>query len=75
MRRCLGASFATFEMKVVLRTVLRRARLRAASASPEKSRRRSIVLAPARGARAVLVERAERPATRAAWETQAAASR
>ena len=75
VRRCLGASFATFEMKVVLRTVLRRARLRAASASPEKSRRRSIVLAPARGARAVLVEREERPATRAAWETQAAASR
>jgi cytochrome P450 family 135 len=57
IRRCLGASFAQFEMKVVLATVLRQARLGAASPRPETTRRRSIVLAPARGARAVMHER------------------
>jgi cytochrome P450 len=54
MRRCLGASFATFEMQVVLGTVLRRLRLRPAGARRERARRRSIVLAPAHGAQAVL---------------------
>jgi cytochrome P450 len=73
VRRCLGASFATFEMKVVLRTVLRRARLGAASSRPEGSRRRSIVLAPARGARSVLVERRPKPPEPAAWQTAVAA--
>ena len=53
MRRCLGASFASFEMQVVLRTVLRRVRLRAARRRVERVRRRSIVLAPSRGARAI----------------------
>jgi cytochrome P450 len=60
VRRCLGASFATFEMKIVLRTILRRARLKAASDRPETSRRRSIVLAPRRGTRSVLLERGPR---------------
>ena len=55
VRRCLGASFATLEMKVVLRTILRRVRLEAASSRPATARRRSIVLAPAGGARAVAV--------------------
>jgi cytochrome P450 len=54
MRRCLGASFATFEMQVVLATVLARVSLRAATAKPERVRRRSIVLAPHRGARAII---------------------
>jgi cytochrome P450 len=57
IRRCLGASFAQFEMRVVLAAVLRQARLGAASPRPETTRRRSIVLAPARGARAVMHER------------------
>ena len=57
MRRCLGASFATFEMQVVLSTILTRLRLKAASSRPERVRRRSIVLAPNHGARAVLTER------------------
>jgi cytochrome P450 family 135 len=55
VRRCLGAAFATFEMKLVLRTILASATLRAANPRPEPSRRRAIVLAPGRGARAVLV--------------------
>jgi cytochrome P450 family 135 len=58
VRRCVGASFATFEMKVVLETILTRARLRAASGRPESAMRRAIVLSPRRGTRAVLEQRA-----------------
>ena len=58
IRRCLGAAFATFEMKTVLKTVLARADLRPASARAESIHRRAIVLAPRRGARAVLTARA-----------------
>ena len=36
VRRCIGASFAQVEMQVVLREVLRRVRLRAASQRPER---------------------------------------
>jgi cytochrome P450 len=50
-RRCLGASFALFEMRVVLRTVLSRARLSAAEDGDEAVVRQSVTLAPARGAR------------------------
>jgi cytochrome P450 family 135 len=64
VRRCLGASFATFEMKIALRTVLRRARLEPASRRPEGTWRRSIVLAPRRGTRSVLVDRSPRPSRR-----------
>ena len=58
IRRCLGAAFATFEMKSVLKTILARADLRPASARAESIHRRAIVLAPRRGARAVLAGRA-----------------
>jgi cytochrome P450 len=54
-RRCLGAAFATAEMKVVLRAVLERARPRAAGDGRlEASRRRSITLSPREGAEVVL---------------------
>jgi cytochrome P450 len=54
-RRCLGAAFATVEMKVVLRTVLERARPRVAGDGRlEVSRRRSITLSPGGGAEVVL---------------------
>jgi cytochrome P450 len=54
-RRCLGAAFATAEMKVVLRAVLERARPRAAGDGRlEASRRRSITLSPREGAELVL---------------------
>ena len=49
-RRCLGASFAMLEMKVVLRAVLARAEVRAGLDGPELTRRRSITLSPGRGA-------------------------
>jgi cytochrome P450 len=54
VRRCLGASFATFEMKVVLATILRHVLPEPASDRAERTRRRSIVFAPARGARAIV---------------------
>jgi cytochrome P450 len=59
-RRCLGASFALLEMKIVLRAVLEQAELAPAADDAEGARRRSITLSPKAGARTVL--RARRPA-------------
>jgi len=63
-RRCLGASFALLEMKVVLRTVLSRAEIAPAPTSTETARRRAITLSPRHGALTVLTarERAREPA-------------
>jgi cytochrome P450 len=49
-RRCIGAPFATLEMREVLRAVTQRFTLRPARPQGERVRRRSITLAPARGA-------------------------
>ena len=57
VRRCLGASFAEFEMRIVLSEVLGRCRLRAASGQPEGVKRRNITFSPKRGTPVVLVER------------------
>jgi cytochrome P450 len=59
-RRCLGASFAQLEMKIVLRSVLARAEPVASDAT-ERSRRRAITLSPRRGAVTVLRPRPVRP--------------
>jgi cytochrome P450 len=56
-RRCIGAAFASFEMKVVIRTVLARARLVAADRRDERVRLHNVTLVPAKGARVVLRER------------------
>jgi cytochrome P450 len=67
-RRCLGASFAQLEMKIVLRAVLAQNELAPAAPGGEGARRRSITLSPKAGSRAVLRVRsparavAERPA-------------
>jgi cytochrome P450 len=53
-RRCLGASFALLEMRVVLREVLRRYDLQPALDGAEISRRRSITISPRFGAATVL---------------------
>jgi cytochrome P450 len=53
-RRCLGASFATFEMQVVIRRVLERADLRAVDRRPERRLRRGVTIVPRRGVRVVL---------------------
>jgi cytochrome P450 len=48
-RRCLGASFATFEMGVVIRRVLERARLTATGRGAEAGVRKGITFVPAKG--------------------------
>jgi cytochrome P450 len=55
-RRCLGAAFATTEMKVVLRTVLTHARLRAGRPRLEDVGRRAVTLVPKRGTLVVVDE-------------------
>jgi cytochrome P450 family 135 len=49
-RRCLGASFATFEMRVVIRRVLERALLEPVGRA-EKGIRRGVTIVPRRGVR------------------------
>jgi cytochrome P450 len=56
-RRCLGASFAMLEMKLVLRAVLARSEICLAADGLERTRRRAITLSPRRGARTVLRDR------------------
>jgi cytochrome P450 len=56
-RRCLGASFALQEMKVVIRSVMSRLELAPAGDGPEPTGRRSITFSPARGATVVLRDR------------------
>jgi cytochrome P450 family 135 len=51
IRRCLGASFALYEMRIVLETVLRRATLATTDDAPEKVRRRFVTYTPGRGGR------------------------
>lgn len=53
-RRCLGASFALMEMRIVLRRTLERATLRPAARELEKVQFRGITLAPRDGVRVVL---------------------
>jgi cytochrome P450 len=61
MRRCIGASFAQVEMRVVLREVLRRVRLSAPSSRPERPRVQHVTVVPSRGARVVVEERLSAP--------------
>lgn len=57
-RSCLGAGFALFEMRVVLRTVLGSLRLRPARAADERPRLRNVTVVPARGAEVIAERRA-----------------
>jgi cytochrome P450 len=57
MRRCLGAAFAQFEMRRVLRTVLEHADLRPATTGPEPYERRPVTVVPRHGTPAVLAAR------------------
>ena len=62
VRRCLGAAFAQLEMKVVMSTMLARARLRATRAKSEKARFRGVTLLPSRGGEATVEALRPRPA-------------
>jgi cytochrome P450 family 135 len=57
IRRCIGAAFAEYEMRIVLREFVERAELSAPDSRPERVRIRHITLAPQRGTRVQL----ERP--------------
>ncbi len=57
-RRCLGASFALQEMKIVIRAALMRFELTPAGDRPEQTGRRSITFSPSGGASVILRERA-----------------
>ncbi|MBA2241130.1 MAG: cytochrome P450 [Solirubrobacterales bacterium] len=59
VRRCLGASFALFEMKRVLGAVVMSVELEPAEPSFEPARRRAITLTPSRGASVVVRPGAE----------------
>jgi cytochrome P450 len=56
-RRCLGASFAQLEMKLVLKAVYGRSAVRPADEGMETPRRRSITISPRVGATVVLSDR------------------
>jgi len=58
-RRCLGASFAMLEMKIVLRAVIERNLLFPVGDRPETARRRSITISPSRGCEIELRARPE----------------
>jgi cytochrome P450 len=60
IRRCLGASFAEFEMRIMLSEVLTRCDLHKASPTPERVGRRNITLSPRDGTPVVVTAR--RPA-------------
>jgi cytochrome P450 len=62
-RRCLGASFALMEMRVVLRRILERVTLTPCDPRPAKVQFRAITLAPKGGVR-VLQDGAPQPADR-----------
>jgi cytochrome P450 len=51
VRRCAGAAFAEYEMRIVLRTILERAELSAPDPRPERVTPRNITLAPRKGCR------------------------
>jgi cytochrome P450 len=54
VRRCIGAAFAEYEMRVVLRAILERAELSVPDSKPERVAVRNITLAPAKGTRVSL---------------------
>jgi cytochrome P450 len=62
IRRCLGASFATFEMRIIIPQVLQAVTLRPASPRAAKVRREAVIFVPHNGARAIVTAR-NRPAS------------
>jgi cytochrome P450 len=72
-RRCLGASFALLEMKIVIRAALERYELVAVGERAERTRRRSITISPAGGGTVLLRERPPLPASDSSTEQPLAA--
>jgi cytochrome P450 len=57
IRRCLGATLAMAEQRVVLRAVARRTDMRAPDPAPERPRHRNVTMVPAEGTRVILDSR------------------
>lgn len=57
IRRCIGAAFAEYEMRTILREFVERVELRPVDPEPERVKVRNITLAPARNTRVVLERR------------------
>jgi len=62
VRRCLGATFALFEMRQVLSSIVARVDLSPAVPSGERVTRRAITLSPAKGTEVVATQRVAVPA-------------
>jgi cytochrome P450 len=54
IRRCLGATLAMAEQRVVLRAIARRTDMTAPDPTPERARHRNVTMIPARGAQVIL---------------------
>jgi cytochrome P450 len=61
VHRCLGASFGEFEMRIVLREVLARCRLQAASDRAERMKRRTFTFSPRHGTPVLVEHKADAP--------------
>jgi len=61
IHRCIGATFANFQMRIVLRTILSSAELRADRDADEPINNHHITLLPGRGARVVVTSRVVTP--------------
>ena len=72
-RRCIGAAFAQFEMRVALETILGSCDLRGAGERPERPVRRNVTLSPQGGTPALLESRS-RPRSNGAGARGAGAS-
>lgn len=63
MMRCIGASFATMEMEVTLRTILREFRIEPTLAPDERIHTRGVTVSPGRGGLLTVHRRTDRPAS------------
>jgi len=61
IRRCLGASFAEFEMRIALREVLSRCELESALEAPEPIKRRNVTFSPKHGTPVRVMSRRDAP--------------
>jgi cytochrome P450 len=57
VRRCVGASFAQFEARIVLEELTKALRFSTPKAAPERAKRRSVILIPARGCQVTAARR------------------
>jgi cytochrome P450 len=57
VRRCLGAAFAEFEMRIVLRAIVERIDLEGAREAPERIARRNITFSPKEGTPVIVTAR------------------